>query len=234
MKNRTKRKSLVRIYLDLETYRPIEKEAFIGENIILIGLLKDKPGFKYESFENFELEDKKRFKREKEILKQFYNYLKNLRENYNVEIIGFNILRFDIPLIISKSLRHNIVSDVFESELSEKRNILGNYVHEADFINNWWHNMYTIDIAQILLSFNKLYFKKLKLKDMAMKLKEKFNCEIKDLETQSLEGEMIAKLFENKRFDEIREKNKIDLEITRYVYLCLKKIFEKNCVTAVC
>ncbi|MEM0241350.1 MAG: hypothetical protein QXP29_07805 [Candidatus Nezhaarchaeales archaeon] len=225
MEEGRKHRGLVRIYLDLETYRPVKEGSFTREDIILIGLLVDGSEVMYEPLENFELEDVKRFDEEREILLRFYKYLKKiLREGYSIEIIGFNNLRFDIPLIVSKTLRHNIVKDVFGSELKEERRITGRYVHSADFINKWWHSIYTIDLAQVLLSFNMFRFKELKLETMAKRLNEKFKCKIEVQEKFNLGGENIAELFKNGRFEEIEKKNIADLRVIRDIYQCLKKI----------
>ncbi|MEM2615046.1 MAG: hypothetical protein QXO15_12615, partial [Nitrososphaerota archaeon] len=87
---------IFRVYLDVETYRPEKELAFTGEDIILIGLLEDEKE-KLVFFKNFER------KKEKEMLKKLYEYLIEKIKNYALEIVGWNILRYDIPLIISKS-----------------------------------------------------------------------------------------------------------------------------------
>lgn len=223
----------MRIYLDLETYRPVKKGSFIREDIILIGLLVETVNGSeaiYEPLENFEREDVERFNGEREILLRFYEYLKKLKtlerneEECLLEIIGFNNLRFDIPLIVSKTLKHNIVKDVFYSELKKERKNSGEWMHEADFLNKWWHSIFTIDLAQVLLSFNKFYFKGLRLEAMAKILNEKFKCEIKVQETPGLDGEKIAEFFKNGRFEEIEEKNVEDLRLIKDIYHCLKRI----------
>ncbi|MEM4452943.1 MAG: hypothetical protein QW579_05225 [Desulfurococcaceae archaeon] len=232
-------KPRARVYLDLETYRPKDEGSFTDEDIILIGLIVEpvdnlaNQKEEYKPFKNFEKEHEKRLQKEKEILKEFYGYLKELQKRYYVEIIGFYNLRYDIPLIISKTLKHNIVKDVFDIELKKEGGKAGRSVHDAEFINKWWHEIYTIDLAQLLLPFNNFVFKGLKL-EAAVGLSNKvFKCEI-ETKTPGLSGKDIVKLFEsgllNENFNEIvkkiEEKNKADLKFIKNIYLCLKKKYK--------
>ncbi len=201
-----------RVYLDVETYRPEKRLDFIGEDIILIGLLpdedeKEEPIF----FENFERE------REKEVLKELYEYLnKKLEKNTSaLEIVGFSILRYDIPLIISKSLKHGVVREVFN---------LGQ-VHEAERLSKFWHNIYIVDLQQILLPLNKMKFKNLSLKN-AQQMLSNLKCKISSQEYE--EGEMIKEWYERQDYDKIREKNKKDLKAIRDIYHCIKNCSQKR------
>jgi len=59
-----------------------------------------------------------------------------------VIIVGFNILRMDIPLLIQKGAEHEI--------------------RELDELNAFWHDTFTIDLFQQLLLSNKNMFSGIK------------------------------------------------------------------------
>ncbi|MEM2197232.1 MAG: ribonuclease H-like domain-containing protein [Sulfolobales archaeon] len=192
-------RGFIRIYLDVETYRPEKKLDFTGEDIILVGLLheeKEEPVF----FENFERD------KEKEMLEDLYAYLREL-DIKHVEIIGFNILRYDIPLIISKTLKHGIVKEVLEP---------AEQGHEAELISKFWHDMYIIDLQQVLLPLNNMFFKGLRLDNIPQKLPK---CEIRSQRIR--DGKEIKKWYEMRKYDKIKKKNKEDLMIMRDIYRCI-------------
>lgn len=232
MERDRERKPLARIYLDLETYRPEDKGSFTHEDIILIGMIVEpvddhiNQKEEYKSFKNFEKDTKGRLLKEREILVEFYRYLIELRKRYSVEVIGFYNLRYDIPLIISKTLRHNIVKEVFKGRRTCRS------VHDAEFISKWWHEIYTIDLAQSLLPFNNFVFKGLKLEAAVGLSNEVFKCGI-ETRAPGLSGKDVVKLFENLQNEnpneiikKIEEKNKADLELIKNIYLCLKEKYK--------
>ncbi|MEM2293290.1 MAG: hypothetical protein QXX41_08440 [Nitrososphaerota archaeon] len=207
-------KKVKRMQLDVETYRP-GGEGFTGEEIILIGVLEDEPE-EYIFFENFKKTKGERIAGERDMLVNFYSYLKDLRRQSMVEIVGFNILRYDVPLLIAKALKYGVVKEVFGEEMGG--------AHEAEFISRYWHDICIVDIMQTLLPFNNMIFKGLKLGNVVTALRE-WGCEtaLKD----SVEGRLIAELFENGEYDKVREKNKKDLEAIRDVYRCLRALINK-------
>jgi len=96
---------MVRLYLDIETYR---KKTFKDEKIIAIGVIEDWTPYKKESLE--EEGDLKKFSEwelnsEEEVIRKFYSYVFDLinRADFLV-VVGFGILRFDIPLLIQKGV----------------------------------------------------------------------------------------------------------------------------------
>jgi DNA polymerase elongation subunit (family B) len=105
---------MIKIYLDLETYIP--NDAFLDEKIIALGMLID-----FGSSNSIDPKDEvKEYNwgdpippsgiwkyietdentTEEEIISRFYQLLEKL--NDIKMIIGFNILRFDIPLLIQR------------------------------------------------------------------------------------------------------------------------------------
>jgi len=79
---------------------------------------------------------------ERGIVIKFYELLRNLlSKERTVWIIGFNILRFDIPLLILKGIQYGI-SSVFEL----------------------WHRVYVEDERQVLLPLSGFIFKGLNMR----------------------------------------------------------------------
>lgn len=120
---------MVILYLDIETLR-----TSLRDKIIAIGI------------STADEKDRKIWKEwehgEENIIKQFYDYLESLNSRkQTVWIIGFNILKFDIPALIYKAIMFGIdVIRCFEL----------------------WHYCYVEDERQILLPLNNFRFKGLK------------------------------------------------------------------------
>lgn len=197
---------IFRVYLDVETYRPEKELAFTGEDIILIGLLEDEKE-KLVFFKNFER------KKEKEMLKKLYEYLIEKIKNYALEIVGWNILRYDIPLIISKSLKHEVIPS---QHGVVKETLEG---HPAEILSKFWHDIYVIDLQHVLLPLNNMRFKGLGLEN-APEMLDKLNCEI--LSPCIEDGKKIGEWYKNGEHDKIKEKNKEDLRTTREIYQCIR------------
>jgi hypothetical protein len=87
---------------------------------------------------------------EKKILSDFYLELKKLQSQGKVQIIGHNILSFDIP---------NLIQRMSINKIDSIPNLL-----------DVFHNMYLIDTLQCLLSHNNLRFKGLNAEELASKL----------------------------------------------------------------
>jgi hypothetical protein len=187
-----------RLYLDIETYR--SREAFENEKIIACGFLVDNtlresdnlnydPKFKYFYA--------KKLSEEKKILKQILDFVCELRTNSNVEIVGFNILRFDIPLIIGRSAKLRIM--------------------DVERVSSIFYNCYCIDYSQILLPANEMRFKGLKLSTIISEAKS-MNPRIPPPEGHA-DGSKIKELFDQGRYEEIKEHCKADLDATRWLDL---------------
>lgn len=196
------KKSFKTIYLDLETYRPMENQDFIGEDIILIGILgddSDQPTF----IDNFKRT------REKDALLQLYKYINSLRERYFIQIVGFNILRYDIPLLVAKTLKHGLTREI---KLLESP-----HAHEAEVLGKFWHNILAVDLMQVLLPFNKMRFKGLKLADVIDRLR--VPCDIQ-VEFKMLKAD-VRELYEKESYENIKKKNSEDLLAVRELHRCI-------------
>jgi len=123
---------MIKAYLDLETYRPNKNDVFINEKIIAIGILMDFNSSRSTSIDN-EIKEYK-FKNpipsqgvweyietdekisEKDLISRFYDLLESINARDRTIIIGYNMLRFDIPLLIQRS--HELgVKDIKEANV---------------------------------------------------------------------------------------------------------------------
>ena len=201
---------MIKIYLDLETYRP--NDAFLDEKIIALGMLID-----FGSSNSIDPKDEvKEYNwgdpipssgiwkyietdentTEEEIISRFYQLLEKL--NDIKMIIGFNILRFDIPLLVQRG-----------KELGVKD------VKDANFL---FYNTFTVDYFQVCLALNNMRFKGNKLEDCASKL------ELEQISGQQIpkrvgKGSDIAQLYKQKKYDEIKDHLYSDLLVIRAIDL---------------
>lgn len=192
---------MVRIYLDVETYRQRKEDAFVNEKVIAIGLLEDFTPYTQDNlnqpvkellFTEWELGA------EEEVIKTFYSYLKKLLTNGArfIVVVGFNILRMDIPLLIQKGVK-------FEEDLSK--------------LNQLWHNMFTVDLFQLLLLANNFAFKGLRLAKIIQLIRDKLSCN--NAPPLEEHGEEVARAYDEKRYDNIEKWLKQDLYALRYLDL---------------
>ncbi|RLG93913.1 hypothetical protein DRO29_07125 [Candidatus Bathyarchaeota archaeon] len=193
---------MVRIYLDIETYRPKKEDAFIHEKVIAIGILEDWTPYSPNSlnepiepqlFTEWELGS------EKIVVEDFYKYLKGIftDEVRFVVVVGFNILRMDIPLLIQKGLWYKVAT--------------------IDELNFLWHNTLTIDFFQSLLPANKYMFKGLRMPRVFKVIRDELGI----VNAPQLEehGEEIAKAYEGSEYMNIEKWLKQDLYAIRYLDL---------------
>jgi hypothetical protein len=203
----------MRLYLDIETYRPKKDDVFIDEKIIAIGIIEDWTSYIECSSVNDERKTNTLYFKEweygdeKNIICEFYKYLNKLKDsqykkNRFLEVIGFNILRFDIPLLIQKGFKYGV--DGIEN------------------LNKLWHGTFVKDYFQICLPLNNMMFKNLKLTLLTDKLK---NIGVDIPEPYGL-SENIAELYKNNRYDEIIKHLETDLSIIRIVDLNSKKLLK--------
>ncbi len=178
-----------RLYLDIETYRS-SNGAFIDEKIIAIGIIEETISQNASSQglpSHFFLEWNSGS--EEKVVHNFYHYLQDkIKGNKCIEVVGFNILRFDIPLLTQKGAKYRI--------------------DELEKLNSLWHNTFAIDFAQIFLPYNGLRFKNLSLSNLVKFAKEK-GIEITEPHRRGVE---VKQLYEEKKYDEIEKHLKADLQ----------------------
>jgi len=128
---------VTRLFLDVETYSPGPKPTYDDRIIAIAYKQEDGPVTVLKEWESDE----------KQILTRFLEGIKRIDR---LNIIGHNILRFDLPLIINRATHHGIATtgDLMRLLLDP----------------------YTIDTIQAQLQTNNFYFKGLGLRDCVQRL----------------------------------------------------------------
>lgn len=133
---------------------------------------------------------------EKTILNQFYEYFSNLLETERTTfLIGFNLLRFDIPVLVFRLIKNEI--DTYE-------NILDKF-YQKPFIT---------DLRQALLPFNDMRHKGLNADALSQKL---------GLESPPHKNTEIPQLYENKEYDKIIEHIEGDMKFLNDLSWIIKR-----------
>ena len=200
---------MVRIYLDLETYRPKKQDAFVNEKIITCGIIIDETPYQESSLqrviEPILLSEWDGFD-EREIVKKLHDQIKEAFARYRFTVVcGFNILRFDIPLLILKFVQYS----------------LGKH----DEITKMWNDCFTIDYFQQLLSANRNLFKGLR-SDKIVEISERYNL---NPPVHSGDGSVVKEFYEQEEYKKIEEHLEEDLKIVRWLDLYgAKRLIEKS------
>ena len=192
---------MVRIYLDLETFRPDENGAFVDEKIIAAGLLIDETPHHKSSLE---LETSQPILycewngyNENGIISAVEKFITDSCSNNKYTIVcGYNILRFDIPLLICKSIK------CCSSDPQQ--------------ISRLWWNTFTIDLQQQILPLNNNKLKGASLGNVLTTAKTKFGFNTPEY-TEA--GDSIRILYPKNDFDEIEKHLIKDLRAIRWLDL---------------
>lgn len=190
---------MVRIYLDLETYRPSPEGAFVDEKIVLCGLLLDNAPH-HENYLNQKpqqiLLSEWDGLNESQIVAKIQDIIKEaIANNKFNEVMGFGILRFDIPLLTCRSVQYSL------STLNEAAKM--------------WHDCLSIDYAQQLLAANGNGFKGATL-DNIIAVAQKLNL---NPPPHTGAGHTMRELYPQKRYAEIEQHLKEDLDAIRWLDL---------------
>ena len=201
--------SMVRLYLDLETYRPRKESSFVGDRIISSGILIDETPYQEDSLkEKIDpiLISEWNGLNEWQIVKKVYDQVKQTMMNHRFTVIcGFNILRFDIPLLMCRGARCSI----------------GKY----DEIAKMWNDCFTIDYFQQLLTANKNFFKGMSL-EKNVEVSKKLGLKSP---VYSTSGSEIKELYDRGMYKEIEKHLKQDLQVIRWLDLYgAKRVIETS------
>lgn len=173
-----------RLYFDIETYNP--NNPFFAGKVITI------------AYKNSETETKvlKEWNSdETSILRDFFQYVREqLKTQIRTELVGFNILRFDIPFLVNRGVQNRIDS--------------------AENLLDLFHNTFTIDLMYCLLTCNDFRFAGIGAYDVAQKL---------GLPCPQLRGKDILRLYENKEYLKIEEHIREDIVFTECLDAELRK-----------
>ncbi len=188
---------MVMIYLDIETIST-GKNISIEDKIIIIGA---------------DVEGEKKFwkiwdyKKEEEVVGRFYDFLEEELKKGTVWIIGFNILRFDVPLLFYKGLRLK-GSEVFEI----------------------WRDCYVEDMRQELLPLNNFKFKGLSADNVCRALRELLKEEIERGEIEISEikhkGYEVPEFYNKGEYDKIIEHLSSDIDFLKDLHYILRYKFD--------
>jgi DNA polymerase elongation subunit (family B) len=200
---------MVRLYFDLETYRPRKEGSFVEERIISGGLLIDETPYQEDSLkESIDpiLISEWDGLNECEIVRKVQDQVREALRNHRFAVVcGFNILRFDIPLLICRCVQYQ----------------LGNH----NEIAKMWNNCFTIDYFQQLLVANKNFFKGFSL-DKIVEVSRKLGLKPPSYSTS---GSAIKELYDQGKHKEIEKHLKQDLLIVRWLDLYgAKRLLERS------
>lgn len=160
---------MVLAYLDIETYSP-SKEPMLNDKIILIYYKEKLDGASNILYKEWN-------ESEKTILQKFYEMLRGkIKVEKTMTLIGWNIVRFDIPFLTYRLFFHKIdnLDNILES-----------------FRRAYWR-----DLRQCLLPFNKYSFKGLSEEETAKKFK---------IEPPKYSNKEIKIFYEKREYEKIEE-----------------------------
>ncbi len=174
------------LYLSVQSFRmPLN---YVNEKVILITALEEgKEEDKLVKFSEWELGS------EEKVIKAFYDYFKDkvykLRSERLEEIVGkgkserlfitgYNVLVYDIPLLIQKGVEYKVDS-------------IGS-------LNELWYSNYILDLYQVMIHVNRMKFSGLKLGE----IKKRFSLELPALKGS---GSKVPKYYKKKDYGKIEE-----------------------------
>lgn len=168
---------MVQIFFDIETYSPDDSGPRLCDKVISIA---------YKVGDSDVVVLKEWELGEKEVLNRFLDVIQS-QDRPN--IIGHNILRFDIPVIVCRSVENGL------GRLEE--------------IYSVFRDTYGIDLIQCLLPSNRMYFSGLGLTACAKRL---------GISLAGENGSSIQKLYERGEYDKIVHHNVEDVLVTERLY----------------
>jgi DNA polymerase elongation subunit (family B) len=200
---------MVRVYFDLETYRPRKEGSFVEERIISGGLLIDETPYQEDSLKESTdpiLISEWDGLNECEIVRKVQDQVREALRNHRFAVVcGFNILRFDIPLLICRCVQYQLAN---HNEIAKM-----------------WNNCFTIDYFQQLLVANKNFFKGFSL-DKIVEVSRKLGLKPPSYSTS---GSAIKELYDQGKHKEIEKHLKQDLLIVRWLDLYgAKRLLERS------
>ena len=168
---------MIRIFFDIETYSPDQHGPRLCDKVISIA---------YKIGDSNVVVLKEWELGEKEVLNRFLGVIQN-QDRPN--IIGHNILGFDIPVIVCRSLENGI--------------------GRLEVIYSIFREPYGIDTIQCLLASNRMYFRGLGLAACAERL---------GIAVGSENGSSIQELYEREEYEKIVHHNVEDVLVTERLY----------------
>jgi len=196
--------------------------VFLKEKVIAIGALLRRPSAGQSTCIGdgpiFHLFTVLRPDNERNLIRDFYEWFIQLTQTEKIVVIGFDILRYDIPLLIQKGVEYDI------GRIAE--------------LNKLWHNTHVIDYQQVALPYYNLPGKATfpSLEDLAeasrsagVGVPELCNS---DGDTNTGEKVLICeKVNENEKYNKIVECLRAKLEALCNIDSNFKQILRRKCYT---
>jgi len=211
----------MRLYLGVETYRPEKAGAFTQERVIAIGALLRHPlaiTSRCNEFDaDYVLFTEWKSGGELNLISEFYEWFtklvqefRNVQSDEKLVIIGFNILRFDIPLLIQKGVEYDIGSKYCIKSIAK--------------LNELWHNTHTIDYQQVALPYYNLPGKS-KFPSLAdlIEAARKTGINVPELYGS---GEDVKEWYKNEKYNEIEKRLRTKLNVLCIIDSNFKFILE--------
>jgi DNA polymerase elongation subunit (family B) len=132
---------------------------------------------------------------EKTILKEFHGHLLKLRETGSITIVGHNMLRFDIPMLIHRMVLRKIDT------------------HQK-LLDLFHDDVYGYDTLQCLTPFNNFRFKGLNAQDLSNRL---------SIRPPKHDAREIPEFYNKKQYKKIEEHVLADLDFTEDLWKKLKE-----------
>jgi hypothetical protein len=190
---------MVRLYLDLETYRPRKEGSFVEEKVIASGLLIDETPYQEDSLKESVdpiLLTEWSGLDECGIVGKLQDQVKTSMMNHRFTVIcGFNILMFDVPLLICRCVQHSLA--------------------KLDEVSKMWNDSLIIDYSQQLLVANMNLFKGTSLPRI-VEVSEKLGL---NPPAHSHGGNAVKDLYDQGKYAMIEEHLKQDLNVLRWIDL---------------
>lgn len=171
------------LYFDIETF---SENGFRADTTKVISI-------QYKDYEGKLTILKEWDSSEKEILQKFLTNLKIMKKDNFLILIGHNILRFDIPVLIRRMVAHGIDGH--------------------NNLEDFFHNIATLDTLQCMLPFNEMRFKGLSSEGIAQML---------GMNGPRYRNTEIESFYKNREFQKIEEHALADLKFVEELYWRLK------------
>jgi uncharacterized protein YprB with RNaseH-like and TPR domain len=172
------------LYLDIETF---SEDGFRSDGTKIISI-------QYRDFDGNTKLLKEWESSEKNILERFLSDLKMMKRNEFLILVGHNILRFDIPMIV--------------------RRMVANGIDGQGNLEDFFYNIAAVDTLQCMLPFNDMRFKGLGADEVSKKLG------ISEPEHRNTE---VESFYRRKDFGKIEAHAVADLDFVQDLYWKLKK-----------
>ena len=196
---------MVKIFFDIERYKKNREMSFLSERIIAIGYVAvrnlNRLLNKIEEYPRISLLTEWKEGNEKTVISKFYNLIKKQSLSTRVELIGFGILKFDIPILIQRIVELGLAT-----------------LPEAN--KSFFSDCIIFDLHPIAILLNQLTYKGSGLDKMVDKLpfEDKKMPKVVSYE----DGGIVHGLYENKDYNRIEEHLKEDVKKTIWLYKILQ------------